>query len=389
MRTVRRLAERARAAGARDRRGRRGHRDRARRRVGWRRCETSRGRIRCERLAARAGPVGARADARRDRARRATWPPISYWKAQEGEFELPRRRPPGPRAGREPPVVHLDQAGPLRSDRDGSVLVAGPWGIYFRVGAGGATVTGGGLPVAARRARPRPLRPRQPRARGRAGLRRLLHLGPRRGGRPLPRPRRRLAHDARRRDRLPHPDNYPICDWVAPNAYAIVDSGHGFKLLALGRLAADEVLDGEDAAPSSLVRARMSRLRGRRRDAPGIESGADPECDRGHALSRAARAGRASRRRAPRRRGRARRAGRRPGEVGGDQLGGRRGRRPRRARRRRPRRRVNAQVPAAAISAAASATSAAASAIASGGSLARAERRARARRVAAASVTAA
>ena len=41
------------------------------------------------------------------------------------------------------------------------------------------------------------------------------------------------------------PDNYPICDWVAPNAYAIVDSGHGFKLLALGRLAADEFLDGE------------------------------------------------------------------------------------------------------------------------------------------------
>ena len=41
------------------------------------------------------------------------------------------------------------------------------------------------------------------------------------------------------------PDNYPVCDWVAPNAYAIVDSGHGFKLLALGRLAADDVLDGE------------------------------------------------------------------------------------------------------------------------------------------------
>ncbi len=41
------------------------------------------------------------------------------------------------------------------------------------------------------------------------------------------------------------PDNYPVCDWVAPNAYAIVDSGHSFKMLALGRLAADDVLDGE------------------------------------------------------------------------------------------------------------------------------------------------
>ena len=41
------------------------------------------------------------------------------------------------------------------------------------------------------------------------------------------------------------PDNYPVCDWVLPNAYAIIDSGHGFKMLALGRLAADDVLEGE------------------------------------------------------------------------------------------------------------------------------------------------
>ena len=32
---------------------------------------------------------------------------------------------------------------------------------------------------------------------------------------------------------------------MLPNAYAIVDSGHGFKMLALGRLAADDVLEGE------------------------------------------------------------------------------------------------------------------------------------------------
>jgi hypothetical protein len=31
----------------------------------------------------------------------------------------------------------------------------------------------------------------------------------------------------------------------AANAYAIVDSGHGFKTLAIGRLAAGEVLGGE------------------------------------------------------------------------------------------------------------------------------------------------
>ena len=54
-----------------------------------------------------------------------------------------------------------------------------------------------------------------------------------------------MADDAGRRHRRPHSDNYPVCDWVLPNAYAIVDSGHGFKMLALGQLAADDILGGE------------------------------------------------------------------------------------------------------------------------------------------------
>jgi len=40
-------------------------------------------------------------------------------------------------------------------------------------------------------------------------------------------------------------DNYPVCDWVMDNAYAIVDSGHGFKTLAIGRLAAAEIASRE------------------------------------------------------------------------------------------------------------------------------------------------
>ena len=184
-----------------------------------------------------------------------TWPPISYWKAQEGEFEL-RAAAPARRAGQEPPVVHLDQAGPLRSDADGSVLVDGPWGIYFRVGAGGATVTGGGLPVPLVEPELDPYGPDNPehaaepafadfftsglaaaigRFRGHAGDWRTTLAGG------------IVSHT---------PDNYPICDWVAPNAYAIVDSGHGFKLLALGRLAADEFLGGR----ATLEPFRLSRF---------------------------------------------------------------------------------------------------------------------------------
>jgi hypothetical protein len=55
------------------------------------------------------------------------------------------------------------------------------------------------------------------------------------------------------------PDNYPICDRVLLNAYAIVDSGHGFKMLALGRLAADDVLDGGEPLLEPFRLARFER----------------------------------------------------------------------------------------------------------------------------------
>jgi glycine/D-amino acid oxidase-like deaminating enzyme len=43
------------------------------------------------------------------------------------------------------------------------------------------------------------------------------------------------------------PDNYPVCDWVLENTYAIVDSGHGFKTLAIGRLAAEDIAGGGES----------------------------------------------------------------------------------------------------------------------------------------------
>ena len=106
-------------------------------------------------------------------------------------------------------MVHLDQAGPLRSDRDGSVLVDGPWGIYFRMGRTGTGITGGGLPVFLDRPAARPLRAGQPRARRRAGVRGLLRVGAGDRAAALPRPRRRLARDRRRRPPHPHPGQLP------------------------------------------------------------------------------------------------------------------------------------------------------------------------------------
>jgi glycine/D-amino acid oxidase-like deaminating enzyme len=253
MQTVRHLAGRARAAGARIAEG-----------VEVRGFElgpegvgaviTSRGRLPCEAVVVAPGPWAARmwsmlgqpADV--EVALNGTTerrPLICFWKAQEGEFAL-RGAGLGTRARGDAPVVHLDQPGPLRSDRDGRELAAGAWGIYFRIGRSGTGVTGGGLPVLLSEPELDPYGPDNPahaaepgfaeffvsglaaalrRFRGRAGEWRATLAGG------------IVAHT---------PDNYPVCDWVLPNAYAIIDSGHGFKMLALGRLAADEVLGGRE-----------------------------------------------------------------------------------------------------------------------------------------------
>ena len=183
---------------------------------------------------------------------------LRFWKAQEGEFALAGAGLSG-RAGSEAPVVHLDQAGPLRSDRDGRTLVDGPWGIYFRMGRTGTGITGGGLPVYLDSLDLDPYGPDNPahaaepefeefftsglaaamrRFRGHAGDWRVTAAGG------------IVGHTA---------DNYPICDWVSENAYAIVDSGHGFKTLAIGRLAAQEILGKPDARLEPFRAGRFER----------------------------------------------------------------------------------------------------------------------------------
>jgi glycine/D-amino acid oxidase-like deaminating enzyme len=179
---------------------------------------------------------------------------LRYWKAQEGEFALPGAGLSG-RAGGEAPVVHLDQSRPLRSDRDGSVLVDGPWGIYFRMGRTGTGITGGGLPVLLDSPELDPYGFENPKHRAEPEFQEFFVSGL---ATALSRFRGRSA-DWRLTAAggiVSHtPDNYPVCDWVAEDTYAIVDSGHGFKTLAIGALVAEEIASGTPDARLEPFRA--------------------------------------------------------------------------------------------------------------------------------------
>jgi glycine/D-amino acid oxidase-like deaminating enzyme len=171
-------------------------------------------------------------------------PIVTYWKLQEGDFWLDDVDF-ADSGGREPPVVHLDHVVPLTSDRDGHLIDDGPWGIYYKIGRRGFGVQGGGVPI-------------------RLGTE--VELEPYGHANPdhvvgdeftdyftagLAWAHERFRGKGHQWHADPHggigaftPDNYPVVDFVRSNAYVILDSNHGFKMIGLGKLVANDILGG-------------------------------------------------------------------------------------------------------------------------------------------------
>ena len=168
-----------------------------------------------------------------------------YWQVREGEFAAA-----GAALDARDPVVHLDA----------DVGVPGmpvPWGIYFRPGIGGGVALGG-LPVALDPAcELDPYGPSHPELGRTDPAFDVAVTGA-------------LEWTLGRFDRVSWtgtsfaaqtcftPDSYPVAGWLREGVYGILDSNHGFKLLALGGLAASELLggtrDGARAVPARALR---------------------------------------------------------------------------------------------------------------------------------------
>jgi glycine/D-amino acid oxidase-like deaminating enzyme len=212
---------------------------------------TSRGAIRCEHVVLAVGLWARDAWRMLDRdfnvsVEGTRKPLVNLVKAQEGDFVLPTVGLQAA-AGHKAPVVHFDAEGPLRSDRDGRVLAEGTWGIYFRMGRTGTGLTVGGLPEPLGADAPLdPYGPDNPEHVAGEAFCEFAEAG-------LARVLRRFRGAGDRWQAKPHggvvgltPDGYPVLDRVAGNAYAILDAGHTYKLLALGELAAADILDGHE-----------------------------------------------------------------------------------------------------------------------------------------------
>jgi glycine/D-amino acid oxidase-like deaminating enzyme len=168
-------------------------------------------------------------------------PMWTYWNLQEGEIQVdPQLFATGD--GSAPPVIHLDTDAPLHTD-DGQLVTDELWGIYYKRDRDG--VQGGASPLVVDgdvELDPYPSTTDVDPAFPDMWCAALSHAMSRfEGCRPLYKMARSGGVGAFTAD------NFPVFDYMRPNAYAILDSNHGYKMIGVGREVA-KVLLGEHSS---------------------------------------------------------------------------------------------------------------------------------------------
>ncbi len=218
--------------------------------------ETSKGRIGCERVIFGAGPwvrdfwrmlgLPARITVKGyDGKSRNDVDMWRYWQLEEGVLLL------DPDVGRAndgsiPPVVHVDTDAPLMSTVDGSLITDEMWGIYYKPDWHFGGIQGGASPYEVRKPADEvqvdPYGPASPEF---VASPRFAHMWV-----------SALAHCQKRYEgqmaKYHHEpsggigcftaDSFPVFDHFHENATVIADSNHGWKMIGVGHLIADEVL---------------------------------------------------------------------------------------------------------------------------------------------------
>ncbi len=184
-----------------------------------------------------------------------------YWSLQEGTLGVdPALQKTN--EGKMPPVIHVDTDAPLYSDEDGSLITDQMWGIYYKPDYHFNGVQGGAAPFIvdkpADAVQVDPYGPASP----------DFIVGPEFAHRwvsALAHCQKRFSGTLAQYKKEPSggigcftPDSFPVFDVFASNCFIIADSNHGYKMLGVGKLVAEEI--ASNSKMSLLNPFRFSRF---------------------------------------------------------------------------------------------------------------------------------
>ncbi len=167
-----------------------------------------------------------------------------YWSLQEGTLGVdPNLQVTND--GKMPPVIHVDTDAPLYSDDDGSLITDEMWGIYYKPDFHFGGVQGGAAPFIvdkdADTVAVDPYGPESPEfivgtEFAHMWVSALAHCQNRFSGQMV-----HYKNEASGGIGAFTPDSFPVFDKVRDNCYMIADSNHGYKMLGVGKLVAEDI----------------------------------------------------------------------------------------------------------------------------------------------------
>lgn len=173
-----------------------------------------------------------------------------YWSLQEGVLGVdPKLQITND--GKLPPVIHVDTDAPLYCDEDGSLITDQMWGIYYKPDFHFGGVQGGAAPFIVNK-------PADEVAVDPYGaLSPEFIVGPefaRMWVSALAHCQKRFSGTMPKYKREPSggigaftPDSFPVFDKYHQNCYFIADSNHGYKMLGVGKLVAEDICNEEES----------------------------------------------------------------------------------------------------------------------------------------------
>ena len=185
-----------------------------------------------------------------------------YWQLEEGVLLV------DPDLGRAddgslPPVIHVDTDAPLHSTVDGSLITDQMWGIYYKPDWHFGGIQGGASPyrvdTPVDEVQIDPYGPSSPEfvasgAFAHMWVSALAHCQKRYEGQ-MPRYHREASGGIG----CFTPDSFPVFDHFHENAAVIADSNHGWKMIGVGHLVADEILGERQELLEPFRFARFAR----------------------------------------------------------------------------------------------------------------------------------